>query len=705
MKKKISFLLASIMILALVLGAIPFSVSAAAENVSVLKTSDSSVLQSNLSFADALAYANNATEDVTVKLNSDVTLAAWNYTNSAATVTIDGSNGTDRYTITTSGSAHHITSTSDATARNLKIVNVKFNHATKKRMIEYKSPGTLTLENVYAYTGVKQEYAMINAANLDSGTAVLTVNIENSQLIMANEGGRPSNWGAAIIRGGNPGRSSSAVINVIGSTLDATAAANHYAFYLPINNTVNVKNSTIKVGIAAPFFKQGGESVVVNTNTGEWTGNTITSIGNLFPESVTAGIEGTTQTKETAGKIYTGDAETDTWTEGESYTDWDSMITAANAALANGDVKVVLSATTKLAYKNDNGKVIGSGDGNKLIVDGQNNTMWIYLTHHAFNPMGYVEFKNITINSYTTNSLFRNNASGLAADDELVLTDVNLNIGHTTQYYVIGWFEESTQGTAEKPHKLTLDGVTVRKAEAGSLNDIPIADFDYRGSKFVDVSFIDCDIDFTGTTGYGLHIDEALKDANDASKGRVNNIHLVVENSIIKAAGKYDAIRGALSVITYNIDAESVLQSNGVACNTDLTRDETVAPPPPAADTTATTTTAAPTTTTAPAATTTTAPTANTTAPTGTTVPEGTTETLEGEETTPSDEGTTAIPDEDVTTAAPDTTTAAPDVTTEAPADVEEGGCAGCGEGDGATAAIALAIAMAAAVAIVVKKK
>ena len=399
MKRKISFLLASVMILALVMAAIPFTASAAAaESVSVLKTADGSVLEQNLSFADALAYANNATEDVTVKLNSDVTLSAWNFSNSAATVTIDGSNGTDRYTITTEGSAHHITSTSDTTARNLKIVNVKFNHATKKRMIEYKSPGTLTLQNVYAYTGVKQEYAMINAANLDSGTAVLTVNIENSQLIMANEGGRPTNWGAAIIRGGNPGRTSSAVINIVGSTLDATAVANHYAFYLPVNNTVNVKNSTIKVGAAAPFLKQGGDSVAVNTNTGEWTGNTITSVGNLFPESVTAGVEAT-ENKTTAGKIYTGNAATDTWTEGDSYTNWDTMIAAANAALANGDVKVVLSADTKLAYKNDNGKVIGSGDGNKLIIDGQNNAMWVYLTHHAFNPMGYVEFKNMTINS------------------------------------------------------------------------------------------------------------------------------------------------------------------------------------------------------------------------------------------------------------------------------------------------------------------
>ena len=272
------------------------------------------------------------------------------------------------------------------------------------------------------------------------------------------------------------------------------------------------------------------------------------------------------------------------------------------------------------------------------------------------------------------------------------------------QYYVIGWFEESTQGTATNPHKLTLTRVTARKAEAGSLNDIPIADFDNRGSKYVDVTFTDCDIDFTGTTGYGLHIDEKLKNDNDPSQGRVNNIHLVVENSTIKASGKYDAIRGALSVITYNIDAESILQKNGVDCNTDLTRDQTIAPPPPSGEGT---TSSGGNATTPSGGNTTTAPSGGNT----TTEPSGgeTTEPIDA--TTPADEDKDA-PSDGTTTAAPTADGTEPEGTTEA-ADAAVGGCAGCGgateaatdETTATTTVAAIVIAMAAAVAIIIKKK
>ena len=77
--------------------------------------------------------------------------------------------------------------------------------------------------------------------------------------------------------------------------------------------------------------------------------------------------------------------------------------------------------------------------------------------------------------------------------------------------------------------------------------------------------------------------------------------------------------------------------------------------------------------------------------------PEGTTTATEGGNDDPAGEGTTTVADETTTEATPGETT--PD----APA--AEGGCAGCAAGDGATAAIALAIAMAAAVAIIVKRK
>ena len=356
-------------------------------------------------FAEALAAANEASENVTIQILKDIEIGSANEikNSNGASITIEGHN--HELVLNATGGQHTfmITTTQVGTVEFKNMTIKHHNHGSAVQIVDNIAGEKLTVkltdviidatEPVNTTNGY--EYAIINVLNKNTTDLLMTDVIVRMSTTLPGKDNSPY-WG--IIRTGNPGSSNAKKVNITldNCELDASGAAGRHGIVVVANTTANItlKNNTkIKTNDVAP---------IKNYST---TSQKLTIDDDCIFEA-TVPIDG-----------YVAQI------DNVLYTSFNTARTDANKAKESVTIKLLtdLEVAQNVWINNENGKTITiDGNGHKVETVGGSN-----VNAFCVDKTCTVVLKNMTVEHKNMGSVVQvtTNANGV----NLSLIDVTIN--------------------------------------------------------------------------------------------------------------------------------------------------------------------------------------------------------------------------------------------------------------------------------------
>lgn len=557
--KRISLLMAIIMVVTTIMSVMPVTVIAAdadvADQVSIYKAdangNKGAVIQQSKKWADVKASITGATEDIVVVLEGNLAHSAATTFTTTKKVYIDGQ---DKYTIANTVANGFVTS-DDTSVRNVTFRNVKITDNNVGCFFQWKCQGTLTFDNVDLTATGNVNWAVINMNNTKANTTS-TLNIVNGcdfKVVTTANRTDGAKFSSGIIRGGNGGTGVKGIINITDSTINATGGRHRAALWAHAHNTYNITNSVIASAGVHAIYKAGNATLNIDNKTVVSSGAPLADFG-------------TTGSSSCSATVWVNGVQ-----QGSAYTAWKDAVAAANAALANGNVELRVSGNAVINYgmgtsgSASNGGFLGAAGGNKLTITGAtgNDSIIISAAHHAFYPTGIVEFKNIAIYSNAT-SIVNNNGSNNNVGEQLIFDNVDIYLNTASHTNHVLAYMETNLGAANNPFKLDIiNGTTVQLMDyvTGTIGK-GFVWCDYRGNHYVDITVADSEIDLSAGKASAFY----LEWNNSSAETKVGLINMTVTNSEIVTKGA-NAIQGTDQIKSFKMDLDSSIA--GLSIGTD----------------------------------------------------------------------------------------------------------------------------------------
>ena len=452
-------------------------------------------------FESAVAYANTAEEDITIRLVTDFTMNTCTVNNvNGKRILLDG-NG---MTVTTSGGNNAFVVGSRVAFENLKI-----NHKHTGSVIHITSIATVDLTNVEieATEGKAYNYALINVLAAGDGT---TLNLNGVKAVMA-VAGRGKDANAAIIRTGNSD-AKTVTINLTDCSFDTTKATGRSGIVVMPKTaaTLNLTNTTIKT-LDVSTIKSNEQTI---SQTIRLAGCTLDS-----------------DTEQVKREIIQG---YDAQIEDTVYLNLEDAIAAANAS--EEDVTVTLLSDVAIKDNCD----IQNGKGKTITVDGNGHTVTAQGGNNTFRITGpetcTVEFKNMVIDHRNVGAVIQ--IRDAAKNTTLRLVDVSIDATKGTSYDYALINVLAAGGTST----LDFTGVEVMmKTESGGKDDCAciIRTGNHGEAKTVNINLTDCKLDATDAAGRsGIIVMRGTTAAIDLKNTRIKTRNASGIRSVEQSAGQ-----------------------------------------------------------------------------------------------------------------------------------------------------------------------